>query len=51
MPDKYRPFGKIDLLMGTDYSVLLPRVEKTVDLQLMKSHEKSIWLLCARASR
>ncbi|MPC71077.1 hypothetical protein E2C01_065346 [Portunus trituberculatus] len=32
-----RPTGKIDLLIGADYSVLLPRVEKTVgDLQLMK---------------
>ena len=28
---------RIDLLIGADYSVLLPRVEKTVgDLQLMK---------------
>ncbi|KAK4316629.1 hypothetical protein Pmani_012229 [Petrolisthes manimaculis] len=33
-----RPTGKIDMLIGADYSVLLPRVEKTIgDLQLMKS--------------
>ena len=34
-----RPVGRIDLLIGVDYAVLLPVVEKTVgDLQLMKGY-------------
>ena len=34
-----RPVGRIDLLIGVDYAVLLPVVEKTVgDLQLMKDY-------------